>query len=177
MKKFSKYANSPVGEEPKRISKINEEDILKVKISKLMDDFLRVQTYGPVTRYQVAGTMKVAGKELFLEALIDLLDDKKSSSQIKLLESLREISNWNVINDKINEIKSDNLKLHTQKSKIRSLYERYKEDQEMLLEKIKLSSSMVSKEERELRIQACKKLSKEIDPSILEKIITIYASS
>ncbi len=178
MKKFSKYTNSPVGEESKNVAKINEEDIFKVKVLNLMNDFLRVQTYGPVTRYQVAGTMKVAGKELFLEALMDLLNDKKSSNDIKLLENLKgEILNWEVIDNKIDEIKSNNNNLYNQRSKIKSIYEMYKNDEDLLLDKIKSSIDKISIEERNLRILACSELEKDIDSVILEKIKNIYATS
>lgn len=177
MRKFSKYTNSPVGEEPKKsVSKINEEDIFKTKVLRLMDDFLRVQTYGPITRYQVAGTMKVAGKELFLEALLDLMSDKKSSSDIKLLESLKiDIHNHEAIDNKIAKINSQRTNLHIQRTKIKSLYERYKNDESILIEKAKLSIGKISSEEKNLRFLACDELKEEIDASILEKLKIIYS--
>ena len=75
MKKFSKISNSPVGkittDVDSSLDKKNESDFFKSKIIGLMNSFLTVQMYGPITRYHTAGTMKVAGKELFLEALME----------------------------------------------------------------------------------------------------------
>ena len=176
MKKFSKYTNSPVGEETKKDQKINEEDIFKFKVLKLMDDFLKVQTYGPINRYQVAGTMKVAGKEIFLEALMDLLNGKKTENDIKLLESLKsDILNWEFLDGKIDEMKSINKNLYSQRVKIKSLCERYKNDEQILLEKIKSSIEKISSEERSLRCLACDEITN-IDKSILEKIKAIYSA-
>jgi hypothetical protein len=175
MKKFSKYTNSPVGEEIKKTFKINEEDAFKYKVLKLMDDLLRVQTYGPITRYQVAGTMKVAGKELFLEALLDLMSEKESSNDIKLLESLKvDIQNHEVIDKRIDKINDQRSNLHNQRIKIKDLYNRYKSDEEMLIEKVKASIDKISNEERNLRYLACDELKKDINISVLEKIKSIY---
>ncbi len=176
MKKFSKYTNSPVGEEPKKkSSKIDEQDLFKVKILNLMDDFLKVQTYGPITRYQVAGTMKVAGKELFLEALMDLLNSKNDKNDIKLLESLKsDIKNHEFIDNKIEEIKSKNNNLYNQRSRIKSLCERY-DDEEIIIEKVKRSLDKISLNERKLRSLACDELMEtKINKSLLEKIKNIY---
>ena len=100
MKKFSNITGQKVAEEPKVEIKITEADVFKSKVMSLMDDFLRVQMYGPITRYHVAGTMKVAGKELFLEALLDLLGDKSNSDKIKMLESLKsKVTHWEYLDE------------------------------------------------------------------------------
>ncbi len=176
MRKFSKYSKSPVGEEPKQIKKINEEDILKVRILNLMDQFLRVQTYGPVNRYQVAGLMKVSGKEIFLEALIDLMKNNESDRNVKILESLKsEVLDWKVIDSKIDQIRSKNNDLYSQRLRLRSLCEMYRDDEEVLMEMIRLSSDKISDNERSLRVIACDDL-KEIDQNIINKIKDIYNS-
>ena len=176
MRKFSKYSKSPVGEEPKQIKKINEEDILKVRILNLMDQFLRVQTYGPVNRYQVAGLMKVSGKEIFLEALIDLMKNNESDRDVKILESLKsEVLDWKVIDSKIDQIRSKNNDLYSQRLRLRSLCEIYRDDEEVLMEMIRLSSDKISDNERSLRVIACDDL-KEIDQNIINKIKDIYNS-
>jgi len=176
MRKFSKYSKSPVGEEPKQIKKINEEDILKVRILNLMDQFLRVQTYGPVNRYQVAGLMKVSGKEIFLEALIDLMKNNESDRDVKILESLKsEVLDWKVIDSKIDQIRSKNNDLYSQRLRLRSLCEMYRDDEEVLMEMIRLSSDKISDNERSLRVIACDDL-KEIDQNIINKIKDIYNS-
>lgn len=177
MKKFSKYTNSPVGEDPKpNIDKsLNEVQLFKAKVFRLMDDFLRVQTYGPVTRYQVAGLMKVSGKELFIEALMDLLNDNKSKEEIKILESLKsEILDWGLIDSKIDDIKSKNCGLYSQRFRIRSLYEMYKNDEEMLLTMVGQSIDKISDEERRLRFLACDGLTSDIKEDVLNKIRNIY---
>ena len=89
MKKFSNITGEKVTEQKPVEVKITESDLLKVGVLKLMDNFLRIQFYGPVTRYQVAGTAKVAGKELFVEALLDMLDEFSSKEKVKLLESMK----------------------------------------------------------------------------------------
>ena len=105
MKKFSNITGEKILQEPKVEIKINEEDVFKSKVMRLMDDFLKVQMYGPITRYHVAGTMKVSGKELFLEALMDLLNDKSNKDITKVLESLKsEIKDWKAIDEKIEEV-------------------------------------------------------------------------
>lgn len=175
MKKFSKYTNSPVGEEPKKTSKVDDQDLFRVKILNLMDDFLKVQTYGPVTRYQVAGTMKVAGKELFLEALMDFLNSTNDKNDIKLLESLKnDIKDHEYLDNKIEWIKSKNNNLYSQRIKIKSLCERY-DDEEIIIEKIKKSLDKISLNERKLRSLACDDLmGSKINQQLLERIKRIY---
>ena len=71
MKKFSNITNQKVGEEPKKeLKKFNEEDIFKAKVVNLMEDFLKIQTYGPIDRYLRAGNIKISGKETFLDCLL-----------------------------------------------------------------------------------------------------------
>ncbi len=141
MKKFSNITGQKVPQEPNSEIKITEADIFKSKVMKLMDDFLRVQMYGPITRYHVAGTMKVAGKELFLEALIDLLDIKSNGDKIKMLESLKtNVTNWEILEEKIEEIKSKPKDLYKHKSVIKSIYNKYKSDKDLLIEQTKKSA-------------------------------------
>ncbi len=54
MKKFSNITGQKVPQEPKSEVKITEADIFKSKVMNLLDDFLRVQIYGPITRYHVS---------------------------------------------------------------------------------------------------------------------------
>ena len=90
MKKFSNISNVKVSEEPKvEVKQLNEEEMFKAKVMNLMEQLLSVRTYGPVDRYLRAGNIKVAGKEMFLEALMDLLKDKSSKEEKKILESLK----------------------------------------------------------------------------------------
>lgn len=164
MKKFSNITGEKIGQEPKVEIKINEEDVFKSKVLRLMDDFLKVQMYGPITRYHVAGTMKVSGKELFLEALMDLLNDKSSKDTKKILESLKsEIKDWKTIDEKIEEISSDK-SIYTYRNKIKQLYNKYKSDSELLFENIDKSiSKLNNKETLIFRIKACESLVDDIN--------------
>lgn len=129
MKKFSKITGEKVAEMPEIINEITDYDVLKFKIHKLMDNYLGVQMYGPITRYSVAGSTKVIGKELFLEALMDMLDEFSSNEKVKLLENLKsESSDWKMIDSNVDKIKEHlnnitNSKLVSHKKKIRFLLE------------------------------------------------------
>ena len=90
MKKFSNITNQTVGQEPKvDTTKIDEATVFKVRVMNLMEQFLSIQTYGPVDRYLRAGSITIKGKELFAEALLSLLDEKTIKEQTKLLEGLK----------------------------------------------------------------------------------------
>lgn len=175
MKKFSKITNQKVSTETKldkkKESKLDESDSLKYSVLNLMDDLLKVEFYGPINRYQVAGTMKVAGKELFVEALIDLLNKNKGKDSIKLLESLKsKISDWKTIDEKIDEISNNEENLSIQKNKILSIYNRYKGDEDLLVEQINKSINKISSEDVSLLNKACDLLSEKIESNILSKI-------
>ena len=86
MKKFSNITNQSIGQEPKiDTTKVDESTLFKVKVMNLMNQFLSIQTYGPVDRYLRAGSIKIKGQELFTEALISLFDEKTIKEQTKLL--------------------------------------------------------------------------------------------
>ena len=187
MEKFSKITHQKINEAPQpKIEKVNEEEILKYSIMKLMDDFLKVQLYGPMTGYYVAGTVKVAGKELFLEALLNLLEEASTKGKIKLLESLKsESSDWKLIDDKIDEIqleleKISDGKLNLHIEKIKSLYDKYKNDKEMLMQQIDLRiSNMKSGRNAFWRGVAAEHLSKtpeysQSERDIMKKIANKY---
>lgn len=126
MKKFSNISGFKVTQEPKIDGKKVEIDPLKGKVMELMDQLLSIRTYGPVDRHQRAGLIKIAGKELLAEALLDLLKKEKGSEGIKILESLKqEIGDWKVIDEKINEIKNHRVPSLKNKNKMRSILEKY----------------------------------------------------
>lgn len=179
MKKFSKITGEKVADEPKVEIKITEADVFKSKVMALMDDFLKVQMYGPITRYHTAGSMKVVGKDLFLEALMDLLDAKSNGDKIKLLESLKsKISDWQVIDESIEEIENTPTGLHKPKTSIKSLYNKYKSDSELLFEQTKKSSLKLKDKKSVLeRSKACELLAKDtnFNPSLLAEMSKIYS--
>lgn len=155
MKKFSNISNVKVSEEPKvEVKQLNEEEMFKAKVMNLMEQLLSVRTYGPVDRYLRAGNIKVAGKEMFLEALMDLLKDKSSKEEKKILESLKaEVSNWEVIDSKIDEVNQkiaeskEKDKMIPHKNKLKSLYNNYGQDEEMFMNMVQESCNKITNSE------------------------------
>lgn len=141
MKKFSNITNSKVGEEPKvEVKKLNEEEMFKSKVLNLMDQFLSIQTYGPVDRYLRAGNIKISGKETFLEALMSLMDDKSNKNTKAVLESLKaDVRDWEAIDNKIEEVDSkieENSKSNEEikhRDKVLSIYSKYGSDKNLCL--------------------------------------------
>lgn len=182
MKKFSKITGEKVSKETVTSNDITDYDVLKYKIHNLMDSYLGVQMYGPITRYSVAGTVKVIGKEIFVEALMNVLEEFSSKEKIKLLESLKyQISDWEVIDNNITVINENidiisNSKLTMSKNKIKFFIEKYKNVDE-LFDKIK-SSSLKIKDPETLKLRsiaAVKMISENSYPSfVLNKISEIY---
>ena len=173
MKKFSNITGQKVTEQKPIEIKVTEADLMKVGIMKLMDSFLNVQFYGPVTRYRVAGSAKVVGKEMFMEALLDMLEEFSTKEKVKLLESMKSESNdWELLDNKITELKLTlesikDSKLVPHKEKLKSLYKRYPNKEELLEQVDKSISKIKTKKTLELRATAAKMLSSEY-PILLE---------
>ena len=146
MKKFSNITNQKVNEEPKAKEVIiTEEDIFKTSVLNLMEQLLVIRSYGPVDRYFRAGSVKIAGKESFVEALMDLMTDKTLKDKVKLLEGLKSnISDWETIDKKIDEVNTqinesrtiDKGKMMSHRKRIIDLYKIYKDDKETLMNQI-----------------------------------------
>jgi hypothetical protein len=137
MKKFSKITNQSVGKEPKVDIKIEESDIIKREMLNLMDKYLRIQSYGSVDNRFLSGSVKINGKEILAEAILDIISNKSKRDQVSILESLKvRVKDWESIDNEINSIKSEkNVHLSNKFSKI---IERYKDDintLKMVLEK------------------------------------------
>jgi len=182
MKKFSKITGQSVGEQKPIKNQVTELDLMKTGIMKLMDNYLNVQMYGPVTRYSVSGSAKVAGKEMFLGALLDMLEEFSSKEKVKLLESMKsEITNWEFLDTKINELnihleEVSESKLVAHKEKIKSLYSRYNDEKELLEQFDKSVSKIKNGQTAYLRSIAAKKMVTEnlIPISLLNKISEKY---
>jgi hypothetical protein len=184
MKKFSKITNQKIGEMPtKEVKKPSNEDIFKIEVLSLLEKFLCVRTHGPIDRYSRAGNIDIVGKEHFVEALINLLSEKTLKDQSKLLEGLKsELKDWSIIDRKIEEFskKIENIpsnKLINQQKKILSIYENYKDDEELLLIQInKYSNKLTSYESALERANVAEQIAKSNDCSkeIFEKIANIY---
>jgi hypothetical protein len=141
MKKFSSITGQKVNEEPKvEVTKQQEEmDMLKYGILKLMDNCLSIRSYGSARAELLNGSLAISGKEMFVEALLDLMDGKKSDEQIQTLESLKSESNdWKSIDKRIDEIidyskRPKLLQEHLpQVKKIKSFLETYSEDERFI---------------------------------------------
>ena len=186
MKKFSKIAKVKVAKEPKPVvkDKTNLESFSE-KVQFLMDQFLTIQTYGPIDRYQRAGNIKIKGKDLFLESLIKLIESNKGKENISILESLKEQSkDWKSIDNKIDSIKeikfdivkeSDFIKYKEGVSKFLS---KYSTDDELCLLAVKENVSvMKNKEVITNKYLACKSLKEENKfTSVIDNVIEIYES-
>ena len=155
MKKFSNISNVKVSEEPKvEVKQLNEEEMFKAKVMNLMEQLLSVRTYGPVDRYLRAGNIKVAGKEMFLEALMDLLKDKSSKDEKQILEALKgSVSDWEAIDSKISEVEQkiaenqEKDKMIPHRNKLQSLYNNYGQDEEMFMNMVQESCNKITNAE------------------------------
>ena len=156
MKKFSNISNYSVGEKPTEVEyKIDEADLFRLKVINLLEQFLSIETYGPVDRYLRAGNIKVAGKEMFLEALMDLLKDKSSKEEKKILESLKvAVSDWEAIDSKIDEVNQkiaenqEKDKMIPHRNKLQSLYNNYGQDEEMFMNMVQESCNKITDSEK-----------------------------
>lgn len=107
MKKFSNMTGEKVSVEPKvEINKeVLERQMMKSGIMKLMDNLLRIQSNGGARTELLESSIRITGKEIFAEALVDLFGTKAASEQIKALESLKSVSgDWEAIDSRIDEI-------------------------------------------------------------------------
>jgi hypothetical protein len=155
MKKFSNISNVKVSEEPKiEVKQLNEEEMFKTKVMNLMEQLLSIRTYGPVDRYLRAGNIKVVGKEMFLEALMDLLKDKSSKDEKQILEALKgSVSDWEAIDSKIEEVNQkiaegqEKDKMIPHRNKLQSLYNNYGQDEEMFMNMVQESCNKITKAE------------------------------
>jgi hypothetical protein len=146
IKKFSNITDQKVGEEPKvEIKQLNEEELFKSKLMGLMNQILSIRTYGPVDRYQRAGLIKVAGKEMLVEAILDLLSEKSVKDQTKVLEGLKsELRDWEVIDAKIESLNKEKTLL-SNRNKFKSLLESYT-DNDLLLKVVENDVDKIKKE-------------------------------
>jgi hypothetical protein len=182
MKKFSKITNVKVNEQKPVETTTTELDLMKAGVKKLMDSYLNVQMYGPVTRHERAGSVKVVGKELFLEALIDFLEEFTSKDKVKVLESLKsESKDWKLIDSKIDEIKESSnqikeSKLVSHKEKVKSMIQRFN-TKESLTDYLNTTLPKVKNGELAyMRSLAAKRMMKENKNPLLKIVEESYSS-
>jgi hypothetical protein len=157
MKKFSKITNQKINEEPKAKNILCEEDIFKNSVMSLIEQLLVIRSYGPIDRYFRAGSVKITGKEVFVEALMDLMTDKSLKDKVKLLEGLKSnISDWETLDRRIDEVniqinESKNIdkgKMMSHRKRIIDLYKIYKDDKETLMSQIDEMSDKIKNGEK-----------------------------
>ena len=141
MNKFSKFSNQPVTEPKESVNELSEIDSVKFAILGLMERTLSIKNVG--VNYNMI-TTEIDGKELFIEALMDLLSEKDNNKAIKVLENLKFTSRDNKsIDDKITEIENKNVMLkylsenNTYVDKMKAFLDKYSksEDFDDILEK------------------------------------------
>lgn len=173
MKKFSKVAGVKVSEKP-QINEPVSGVTVKDKIMFLIDQFLTIRTYGPVDRYQRAGLIKIGGKEILADALIDLIDESNNKSQIKILEELKaETGDWQLIDKKIDSMSGEKILLQN-RHKFNQLLERWT-DEDLLCQFIE---SGISKIDNNKTIKDYINLTLEsgLQPATKLKLVSIYTS-
>lgn len=184
MKKFSNITNQKVGEAPKLKDKlVTEEDLFKYSVLNLMEQLLVIRTYGPVDRYLRAGSIKIAGKEMFLEALIDLMSVKSLKDKAVLLESLKsKISDWESLdkgiddlNSQINESRSGG-KMLSHRNRITSLLKSFKDDKEELIKQFKeMADKIRNGDKAHWRGITAEQMSSEgISPTLMKQVAEIF---
>ena len=87
MKKFSTITGQKVTEEPKpKVSKEQQELLeFKSNVLYLMDNFLTVRSNGSARQELIQNSISISGKEMFVEALLDLITKKNINEGIKIL--------------------------------------------------------------------------------------------
>jgi hypothetical protein len=152
MKKFSKVTSTSSPEIEEKITpkteKELEEERFKVEVSHLMDDLLSIRTYGPIDRYRRAGNTKISGKEMFIDALIDILKDRDVKVEKKVLERIKIDNSYNksidlninILGQKIQESENRD-KILSKKHRMESIYNKYGDDKDMFMRMIKESSN------------------------------------
>ena len=175
MKKFSKITNQKVGEEPKVEVGVDESTSIKYKMINLMDRLLSVTTYGPVINYDLAGTIKISGKEMLAEAIADMLADVSVSDKTILLESLKsEIRDWEFIDDKIRSLTKERASLNN-KSKMYKLLEMYGDDEDMLVTLVEAKSLKITNTNTLLDYNLLISENKTLSDETKSKLVGIYS--
>ncbi len=169
MKKFSKITNQKVNEEPKLVeTKVTEEDVFRSSVFSLIENILSIRTYGPVDRYLRAGSIKIAGKEMLVDALVDLVSNNNLKEKVKILEGLKSrISDWESIDNTIDEVtikidESNGGKMLNHRNKIANLFKLYGDDKETILEQVdRMINKITNPEKAFWRAITCEQMATE----------------
>jgi DNA repair ATPase RecN len=113
--------------------------ILKDSINGMIDRHLTIRSNGSVRKNIIENSVKIAGREMFIEALIDFMTDKSLEEQMKLLESLKgETKDWEALDNKIGDLENqieENKKFNQNTkytNKIKTLLNTYGDDERFL---------------------------------------------
>jgi len=175
MKKFSNITNQKVGVEPKVEHKVDEATSIKYRMIDLMDRLLSVTTYGPVINYDVAGTIKIAGKEMLAEAIADMLADVSTKDKTILLESLKsEVRDWEAIDNKIESLNKERASLNN-KSKMFKLLEMYGDDEDMLITIVEAKSLKITNKKTLVDYNLLISENKTLSSETKSKLVEIYS--
>lgn len=157
-KKFSGISKHEVASEPIRVENKKEDSLkyLKFQLLDLMNDNLRIVSLGGA-RKNILPHVKIDGKELFVDALIDFLSTKEFKDKISALESLKSESyDWASIDRKVISIKESldkkelKVKLKNTIQKIEKIVKIY-ENEDFALN---MNSTLLNQEELLKRLQA-----------------------
>jgi hypothetical protein len=174
MKKFSKITNQKINEEPKISVKIDEAQLNKLKIVNLIDRLLKIRSYGSVDNRFLSGSVKIEGKEMLAEAIIDFISELSNKQQSKILEDLKsEIKDWDFIDKKIDSL---NKKLPSieNKLKFKSFLERWGSDEETLI--ILLETNSINIKNKETIIDYLSIIeSSNISDNLKERLKIVYS--
>jgi hypothetical protein len=173
MKKFSKITNQTINEEPRKDFSINEKEETKLKIVNLMDRLLKIRSYGSVDNRFLSGSVKIEGKEMLAEAILDFLSELSNKEQSKILEGLKsEIKDWDVIDKKIESLNKKSPSIEN-KLKFKSFLERWGSDEETLIMLAEFKSEKI-KNKQTISDYISIIEESEISDSLKEKIKKVY---
>lgn len=134
MKKFSNLSKTTEEKIYNKLqnNKNNSDDLdyLRYEIINLMDDILSLSNFGSIDNRYMSGSIKIAGKELLADAIIDLFDDEIYKSKCKVLESLKlSVRDWSSIDDTTSKItkKYNDIPLNS-RYRFKSILEKYKNE-------------------------------------------------
>ena len=163
MQKFSKISGFSIPEKKPQAPNPAELDKMAVKaiIIKLMDNYLTIRSYGAPRQELFDANVKISGKEMFAEALLDLFDEASQKKKVEVLESLKSITrDWEMIDNKIDELISEEEVNPIQEKSIRNFLNTHTDsfDFENIAEKF--CNRINSLEKLEEKLKAVKKIGK-----------------
>jgi len=176
MRKFTIVSGAKVGQEPVPVKITNEElevNEFKNSIMKLMDDFLSIRSFG-VARPEIMIPTRIVGKEMFVEALTDLLSQKSNKDIVKALESLKSTNrDWRSIEEKIESINIEDLNIK-EENKINNILEKWGYDEESLKIFLENHTSKIDSKEAYEKYQVVESMMKKSSNKLLKIISESY---